>query len=462
MKYFRLGVLILLSAVAAFPQVNPVPAINGPVSPRAVTPGASDFSMTVRGAGFVPGAVVNWNGIPLVTTFVSKAELQAQVPAADTIQPGSALITVTNPPPGGGLSSSSFGNIEIHEPTTKTVFGHPLLYGVAEGGVGSVAVDLNGDGRLDLVQANSGIEILLGNGDGTFARSASLKLSPLSIPTGFSFGDFNGDGKEDFVYVDHNGTQAFVCLGTGNGKFQAMPGFGNFDTPGNTAVGDFNRDGILDLVVVSNGEFDLLLGNGDGTFQTQQTNTSVSQPTEIIAADLDRDGILDLVFLNHLSEVDVLLGNGNGTFQPPSATQTGTTEGALLIDDFNGDGNLDFVLEPSGNPWRLETLLGNGNGTLQSPQDSFTGFVNSLPLFTVGDFNSDGEADLIAYRINDSSVASLLLGNSDGTFQPPTRLRLPGRVVERVTGIVGDFNSDGLLDFGVGVGGTEIFLQTPQ
>jgi len=94
MKYscFAL-VTALLFSVSLFAQVNPVPTINGPVSPQAVVPGSSNFLLTVRGAGFVPGAFVNWNGSPRITTFISFGDLQAQILSSDVALAGSALIT---------------------------------------------------------------------------------------------------------------------------------------------------------------------------------------------------------------------------------------------------------------------------------------------------------------------------------------------------------------------------------
>src|SRR5438132_591742 len=314
-------ILVSLLSVGLFAQVNPVPTINGPVSPQAVVPGSGAFTLTVRGAGFVPGAVVNWNGAARTTTFISAGELQAQILASDVALAGGSLVTVTNPPPGGGLSSSSFGMVEIHQPILKMVLAQPHTYAGREKGTRVFTADLNGDNKLDLIQLGvKGFAVLLGNGDGTFTRSAARTLN--TNPLGFSFGDFNGDGKEDLVYVLSGGTQAVVALGDGTGKFQELPGFGNFTNPVQTAVGDFYRDGILDLVVAAQDGFYILLGNGDGTFQPQQGNTSFFQPYDFTPADFNGDGILDLAFFDTSQGlVAVLLGYGDGSFQPPLEMQ---------------------------------------------------------------------------------------------------------------------------------------------
>src|SRR6266566_3123240 len=121
-------VLVSFLGTTLLAQVNAVPTINGPVNPQAVVPGSIGFTLTVRGAGFVPGAVVNWNGTARSTTFVSAGELQAQILASDVALAGSALITATNPPPGGGVSSSSYGRVEIHPPTSTILLAHPHHY----------------------------------------------------------------------------------------------------------------------------------------------------------------------------------------------------------------------------------------------------------------------------------------------------------------------------------------------
>jgi hypothetical protein len=93
---------------------NPVPTVTGSVHPQAVVPGRGDFALTVVGANFVDGAVVNWNGSPRSTTFVSAREVQTKVLAADVTKPMAGYIT--NPAPGGGPSSSSHAIIEVHTP----------------------------------------------------------------------------------------------------------------------------------------------------------------------------------------------------------------------------------------------------------------------------------------------------------------------------------------------------------
>lgn len=92
-----------VSNIAQLTLVNPTPIISG-FNPDAVAAGSAAFTLNVIGSGFVPGAIVNWNGSPRQTTFVDSGRLSADVSAADVANAGTANITVFNPAPGGGTS----------------------------------------------------------------------------------------------------------------------------------------------------------------------------------------------------------------------------------------------------------------------------------------------------------------------------------------------------------------------
>ena len=86
--------------------VQPLPALaSSSIDPSIVTTGGPTFVLTMLGQGFVPAAVVKWNGTALQTTYVSELELQAQVPAGDIASTGIATITVQNSTGAGGTSS---------------------------------------------------------------------------------------------------------------------------------------------------------------------------------------------------------------------------------------------------------------------------------------------------------------------------------------------------------------------
>src|SRR6476659_6353424 len=105
------GVLLALAgmgeAVARIEgrAANPVPLINQPLVPDTVAPGGAGFTLTVNGTGFVPSAVVNWNGSARATTFVNSSQLTASILASDIASVSTASVTVVNPSPGSGTSN---------------------------------------------------------------------------------------------------------------------------------------------------------------------------------------------------------------------------------------------------------------------------------------------------------------------------------------------------------------------
>ena len=84
---------------------NAVPALTS-LSPSSAAAGSASFTLTVTGSNFESAPVVQWNGTPLATTFLSPTQLTAPVPASDIASAGTASITVVNPPPGGGTSAT--------------------------------------------------------------------------------------------------------------------------------------------------------------------------------------------------------------------------------------------------------------------------------------------------------------------------------------------------------------------
>jgi hypothetical protein len=211
-------------------------------------------------------------------------------------------------------------------------------------------------------------------------------------------------------------------------------------------VGDFTGDGKLDLAVASYlGTVSVLLGNGDGTFHTGQSFQGgyYLEFGALAVGDFNGDGKPEPVafaannsgFSN--SSVNVFLGNGDGTFASPisfSLGAVGSSFGSLAVGDFNGDGKLDVVLGDQESGRTLKILLGNGDGTFHAGQ--YYGASNSGSV-AVGDFNADGKLDLAAFNAGsnpESSSVSILLGNGDGTFQPPHDYSLKSDTIVPVGG----------------------------
>lgn len=178
------------------------------------------------------------------------------------------------------------------------------------------------------------------------------------------------------------------------------------------------------------------------------TTGAKSGPNDLVVGDFNGDGIPDLAAPDSATgSVAVFLGKGDGTFQAAkfASTGQGTMPLALAAGDFNGDGKLDLAVA-LGNQGAIAILLGNGDGSFQPPRVvpiAGSGLYYPVAL-TVGDFNHDGRLDIATA---DNSVgASLLLGNGDGTFQP---YKLLGSSSGPTWIASGDFNGDGNLDLAV-------------
>jgi FG-GAP-like repeat len=223
----------------------------------------------------------------------------------------------------------------------------------------SIAVaDFNRDGILDMAVsslADNVVTILLGNGDGTFTSGTPATTAMGSISEGLTAGDFNGDGKIDLAVSNANGAGTEnsnvinILLGNGDGTFtlsSQSPATGR--NPYGATVADFNGDGNLDLAVPNelDGTVTLLLGNGDGTFNTvPETPATGNYPVQIAVGDFNGDGIPDLAAVNIFgNNIVVFVGKGDGTFTTdPLSPTTGQEPCGVAVADFNGDGLSDMA-----------------------------------------------------------------------------------------------------------------------
>ncbi|HEY6946509.1 MAG TPA: Ig-like domain repeat protein [Candidatus Acidoferrum sp.] len=205
------------------------------------------------------------------------------------------------------------------------------------------------------------VAILLGNGDGTFNAAPTMPATGL-VPAAIAAADLNQDGFIDLV-VANSSNNLTLLMGNGDGTFSAAsntPSTGFTGPPAGIAIGDFNGDGTLDVAVTSSGDQDVavLLNENCAGLPAPQCSLTPMPPelatfvstglTAIATADMNADGLLDLVVVNsNAGTVSILLGDGTGKFNPlPWPNQsfaTGNSPQALALIDFNQDGRLDVV-----------------------------------------------------------------------------------------------------------------------
>ncbi|CAF1482548.1 unnamed protein product [Rotaria sordida] len=394
---------------------------------------------------------------------------------------------------------------------TYTSGGASRLRGVA-------LADMNNDTETDIIVANYGtnnIGVLLGYGNGTFTSQIILYTAPNSHPLAVSIADFNGDNYSDIAMPNYLTKTVDILLGTEKGAFipqvnygigslqafvlvsgdfnndgrsDIVVGYDSRDTlsvlssynPGSfqnqmkystgsrkrsdspksrsVAVGDFNNDTRLDIVVVNSGSnnVSVLLGYGNGSFQNQMTYSTGSYPQSVAVGDFNNDTRLDIVVANSNSpDVSVLLGYGNGSFQNQMTYSTGNWPQSVAVGDFNNDTRLDIVV--SNYISNVSVLLGYGNGSFQNQMTYSTG---SYPRsVAVGDFNNDTRLDIVVAN-DDTNDVSILLGYANEVFVSQTILT-SGNGSQPRSFVVNDFNNDGCMDIGVANSGTDnigIFL----
>ena len=346
-------------------------------------------------------------------------------------------------------------------------FQPPRTLGVGAGPDAIAVADLNGDGKRDLVVANSSdntVSVLLGNGDGTFRAQVATDTGP--NPTSLSIADLNGDSRPDLIVAGTSVEIAQVALGNGDGTFESQQTVVSGPTARASAgaVGDLTGNGRQDIVTLNDltendTSISVHLGNGDGTFQPARAfdlatgSAGINGHGAVAIADLNGDGRPDLVVTNSVDEtIDVLLGNGDGTFRALEPIPVGAEPYSIAIADLNGDGKQDLVVA-NFSTGTVGVFFGNGDGTFQ-PERTFDLGPYSLPeSVAVVDLNGDGKADIIVGALNtqnggDASV-SVLMGNGDGTFQPARKLLDFGSNSDLVALAVADLNGDGKPDIAV-------------
>ncbi|CAM4809506.1 unnamed protein product [Rotaria magnacalcarata] len=365
------------------------------------------------------------------------------------------------------ISNYGTNHVDVLFGNNYATFSPQVTYTTGDAsGPNSVAIGyLNNDSHLDIVVANcwnNNVGVFLGNGDGSFSTQTSYSTGLYSLPYSVVLADVNLDGRLDIVVANSGTDSISILLGYGDGTFVNSK---NYSTGYNSeqysvAIGDLNNDNKLDIVVAN---FDannigILLGYGDGTFSTQTTflTGSSSSPNSVALGDFNNDHYLDIVIaLFGYSYIGVVLGLGNGTFSEQVLYSTGSraTPSSVSIGDFNNDDRLDIVAAISFY-WTngIGIFLGDGSGSFAIIELFVTGFGSSPYWTTIGDFNNDNNLDVVVTNLGTNNIG-VFFGLGDGTFLDQETYST-GESSQPYSVAVGDFNNDTRLDIAVGNYGT--------
>jgi flagellin len=312
-------------------------------------------------------------------------------------------------------------------------------------GTGGTASDLNNDGNIDIIGATTNsINVMLGNGDGTFFAAQSYILP---ADRNIFLGDFNNDGLEDVVGFDGGGPVG-IALGNSNGSFKARVQFNDVADTYSAALGDFNGDGNLDFATASasGSSVSVHLGNGDGTFKFRATYSNAGSGYGIATGDLNGDGILDIAAGNRIFQ-----GNADGTFLAGVNHNLSGGANGMEIRDLDSDGRKDIIMSGPGGAAAIRVARNLGNGSYQLRNYGPSTGATSWGL-AVADVNDDGILDAIAGNFT-SDQFSILLGNGNATFK--AGVAYSGGVNQVTTA---DFNNDGVIDIYGATGGNRIMF----
>ncbi|WP_333592542.1 FG-GAP repeat domain-containing protein [Brevundimonas sp.] len=344
-----------------------------------------------------------------------------------------------------------------------------------------VAVDLDGDGRLDLVTAQEWLlnTIMMGEADGRF-RDASSLLEPLAadeLAAGppqlnqpgmghdsedIAVADFDGDGRLDLVIVQEDDVKFGrkdvheYYRGTADG-FRRMRGVLP-DTEANAvAHADLNGDGRDDLLIVGAGQDRLLINDGRGGFVDETEarlprEAAVGQDGEF--ADLDGDGDLDIV-LGLEGGRALWLNDGDGRFTDATKARlppSGFVEARKVAPvDVDGDGDLDLYfshVDWQGRDGRDALLINDGEGRFADETAARVPAETGLTIDArFADLDGDGDLDMVRA---DRPTVSVLMNDGTGRFTDVTAAVI-GAVGDHVLAIeLADFDGDGVTDLYLG------------
>ncbi|WP_072679687.1 FG-GAP-like repeat-containing protein [Arcobacter sp. LA11] len=300
---------------------------------------------------------------------------------------------------------------------TQKLFTTTKNYGIKNDTYSILNIDHNGDGLTDIIRyTNNKIYTLLSNGDGTYTEknvfTTTKNFSEVFTSYYSTSGDYNGDGLIDIIRYTNN--EIYTFLSNGDGTYQEIlssspKDFGVKNDTYFLSIGDYDGNGLSDIIRYTNNEIYLLLSKGNGKFTqkkyTTSTNFGIKNDTyESLIGDFNSDGLTDLIRYTN-KKTYILFSKGDGTFVEilfTSSKDFGTKDDTYksLIGDYNGDG-LDDIIRYKNK--EVYIFFSKGDGTFNEKNyttETNFGLKNDTYGSFFGEFTGDGIDDYIRYNTN--------------------------------------------------------------
>jgi hypothetical protein len=289
------------------------------------------------------------------------------------------------------IAAARAGNVDILLNNGAGVYAAPVPYAVGTNPVRLATADFNGDGKMDIAvsQTNGQVVVMFNSGTATFPTRTPTTVVTGSLLDGIIATDVSGDAKADILVANRTNSTVALLKNNGGGTFTLSANYLTGITGAHwMASGDFNKDGRMDFVVTSNNTLNAwsCINNMTSTLHTCTANTATGPTADVAVADVNNDTFPDFVLShNGGNNVFAYLGDGAGNFSQMASVNIAGTWNNFQLADINKDGYIDLVYGSSANA--VGVCLGKNDGTFAT---SVASRATSQPVnyVVLGQFNA--------------------------------------------------------------------------
>ncbi len=332
--------------------------------------------------------------------------------------------------------------------------------------------DYDNDGDLDILLIGQDSPVTLNayskiytNNNGAFTELTSANLQGLNYSKG-AWGDYDNDGDLDVLITGSTGSFSGVTkiYTNTNGVFTEDTGVNLPNVAGGSVVwGDYDNDGDLDVLITRPSKSEIYT-NDNGVFSELATANLLGVSDSFATwGDYDSDGDLDILLTGYTGSTDVskIYTNTNGVFtELISANLTGVSYSHVAWGDYDNDGDLDILMAGLTGSTTVSKIYTNNAGTFT---ELVTANLPGVQYSSVawGDYDDDGDLDVLLFGLNSGIPITKIYTNTSGVFSE----LIPASLTSGFNGNAtwGDYDNDGDLDIlvsgdkSLGVGFSKIY-----